>query len=166
MKIKELHLIAGYPSVFKDIPNVKIESLPLQGECTDVFLVTIDDRIAEEYKVTEMTKEYLNKGIGSFMFGYEDWMKYLNTEGFISFLRKLPNDEITALYTESVDDGSIDKYNFMKMKFNGNTITLYDHPSGHVGIIQDTPAAPWDDYAEGVYEDLVQGGEYKLFIEA
>jgi hypothetical protein len=166
MKIKELHLIAGYPSVFKDIPDVKIESLPLQGECTDVFLVTIDDKIAEEYKVTEMTKEYLDKGIGSFMFGYEDWMKYLNREGFINFLRELPNDKITTLYTESVEDGSIDKYNFMKMGFNGNTIILYDHPSGHVGIIQDSPIAPWDDYAEGVYEDLTMNDEYKLFIEA
>ena len=166
MKIKELHLIAGYPSVFKDIPDAKIKKLPLQGECTDVFLVTIDDKIAEEYKVTEMTKEYLNKGIGSFMFGYEDWMKYLNTEGFINFLEELPNDKITALYTESVEDGSIDKHNFMKMEFSGNTIILYDHPMCQVGIIQDSPVAPWEDYAEGVYEDLTMNGEYKVFIEA
>lgn len=68
MKIKELHLIAGYPSVFKDIPNVKIENLPLQGECTDVFLVTIDDKIAKEYKVTKITKDYQLKGISSFVF--------------------------------------------------------------------------------------------------
>ena len=68
MKIKELHLIADYPSVFKDIPNVKIENLPLQGECTDVFLVTIDDKIAEKYKVTEITRDYQLKGIGSFVF--------------------------------------------------------------------------------------------------
>jgi hypothetical protein len=68
MKVKELHLIAGYPSVFKDIPDVKIENLPLQGECTDVFLVTIDDKIAEEYKVTEITRDYLSNGIGSFVF--------------------------------------------------------------------------------------------------
>ena len=68
MKIKELHLIAGYPSVFKDIPSVKIESLPLQGECTDVFLVTIDDKLAKEYNVIEITRDYLSKGIGSFVF--------------------------------------------------------------------------------------------------
>jgi hypothetical protein len=68
MKVKELHLIAGYPSVFKDIPNVKIENLPLQGECTDVFLITIEDKIAEEYKVTEITRDYLQKGISSFVF--------------------------------------------------------------------------------------------------
>lgn len=68
MKIKELHLIAGYPSVFKDIPDVRIENLPLQGECTNVFLVTVDDKIAEEYKVTEITRDYLLKGISSFVF--------------------------------------------------------------------------------------------------
>ena len=68
MKVKELHLIAGYPSVFKDIPSAKIENLPLQGECTDVFLITIDNKVAEEYKVTEITKNYLIKGISSFVF--------------------------------------------------------------------------------------------------
>ena len=79
MKIKELHLKAGYPSVFKDIPDVKIKNLPLQGECTDVFLVTIDDKIAEEYKVTEMTREYLNKGIGSFIFGYDEEQEFIES---------------------------------------------------------------------------------------
>ena len=68
MKIKELHLIARYPSVFKDIPDVRIKNLPLQGECTDVFLITIDDKIAEEYKVTEITRDYQLKGISSFVF--------------------------------------------------------------------------------------------------
>jgi hypothetical protein len=28
-----------------------------------------------------------------------------------------------------------------------------------------TPVAPWEDYAEGVYEDFMMNGEYKLFIE-
>lgn len=66
MKIKEYHLKAGYPSAFKDIPGVVIESLPLQGECTDVFQITVDDKVAEQYKVTEMTRKYLTEGIGSF----------------------------------------------------------------------------------------------------
>ena len=68
MKIKEYHLKAGYPSAFKDIPGVVIKSLPLQGECTDVFQITVDDKVAEEYKVTEMTRQYLKDGIGSFEF--------------------------------------------------------------------------------------------------
>lgn len=68
MKIKEYHLKAGYPSAFKDIPGVEIKSLPLQGECTDVFEVTIDDKVAEEYKVTEMTLPYRMEGVGSFEF--------------------------------------------------------------------------------------------------
>lgn len=68
MKIKEYHLKAGYPSVFKDIPGVEITNLPLQGKCTDVFLITIDDSTAKEYKVTEMTRQYLSEGVGSFEF--------------------------------------------------------------------------------------------------
>lgn len=68
MKIKEYHLKAGYPSAFKDIPGVEIKSLPLQGECTDVFEVTIEDEIAEKYEVSGMTMTYLVEGIGSFEF--------------------------------------------------------------------------------------------------
>ena len=68
MKIKECHLKVDYPSVFKDIPRVEIKSLPLQGECTDVFEIMLDDKTAEEYKVTEMTLPYRMKGIGSFEF--------------------------------------------------------------------------------------------------
>lgn len=68
MKIKEYHLKAGYPSIFKNIPGVEITNLPLQGECTDVFEVTIDDETAEKYKVSGMTRQYLKDGIGSFEF--------------------------------------------------------------------------------------------------
>jgi len=68
MKIKEYHLKAGYPSIFKNIPGVEITNLPLQGECTDVFLITIDDSTVKEYKITEMTRQYLSESIGSFEF--------------------------------------------------------------------------------------------------
>ena len=92
--------------------------------------------------------------------------RYFDLMDFITFLNLLEDNKVTPLFTESVEDGSIEKYNFMKMMFSDNTIILYDHPMCQTGIIQDSPVAPWDDYAEGVYEDLTMNDEYKLFIEA
>jgi hypothetical protein len=92
--------------------------------------------------------------------------RYFDLMDFITFLNLLEDNKVTPLFTESVEDGSIEKHNFMKMMFSDNTIILYDHPMCHTGIIQDSPVAPWDDYAESVYEDLTMNDEYKLFIEA
>ena len=92
--------------------------------------------------------------------------RYFDLKDFITFLDLLEDNKVTPLFTESVEDGSIEKYNFMKMTFSDNTIILYDHPMCQTGIIQDSPVAPWDDYAEGVYDDLTMNDEYKLFIEA
>jgi hypothetical protein len=92
--------------------------------------------------------------------------RYFDLMDFITFLNLLEDNKVTPLFTESVEDGSIEKYNFMKMTFSDNTIILYDHPMCQTGIIQDSPVAPWDDYAESVYEDLTMNDEYKLFIEA
>jgi hypothetical protein len=92
--------------------------------------------------------------------------RYFDLKDFITFLNLLEDNKVTPLFTESVEDGSIEKYNFMKMMFSDNTIILYDHPMCQIGIIQDSPVAPWDDYAESVYEDLTMSDEYKLFIEA
>ena len=91
--------------------------------------------------------------------------RYFSKEDFISFLNLLECDKVTPLYTESVADGSTDTYYFMKEIFLGDEIILYQIYSGGVGIIQDTPVAPWEDYAEGVWEDLVRNGEFKVFIE-
>ena len=90
--------------------------------------------------------------------------RYFDLKGFITFLDLLENNKVTPLFTESVEDGSIEKHNFMKMMFSDNIIILYDHPMGQTGIIQDV--GPWEDYAEGVYEDLTMNDEYKIFIEA
>ena len=92
--------------------------------------------------------------------------RYFDLKDFITFLNLLEDNKVTPLFTESVEDGSIEKHNFMKMMFSNNTIILYDHPMCQTGIIQDTPVAPWEDYAEGVYEDLTMNDEYKLFIKA
>jgi hypothetical protein len=93
--------------------------------------------------------------------------KYLNSKDFIDYLREIKYDVPVKIYQECLEDNSVETYIFMRTKFNGNTIILYDNPNGmSVGIIQDTPVAPWDDYAEGVYEDLTMNDEYKLFIEA
>lgn len=92
--------------------------------------------------------------------------KYLNLQDFISFIKSLEEDKPTKLFTKSVEDGSIDSYIIMKLQFAKNTVVLYEIYAGGVGIIQDTPVAPWEDYAEGVYEDLTMNNEYKLFIES
>lgn len=92
--------------------------------------------------------------------------RYFDLKDFITFLDLLEDNKVTPLFTESVEDGSIEKHNFMKMMFSDNTIILYDHPLCLTGIIQVRPVAPWDDYVEGVYDDLTMNDEYKLFIEA
>ena len=92
--------------------------------------------------------------------------RYFNLEDFITFLKLLEEGKITKLYSECLEDGSIEKFNFLKIQFAVNEIILYDHPSGHIGIIQDTPVALWDDYAEEVYDDLTMNDEYKVFIKS
>lgn len=91
--------------------------------------------------------------------------RYFDLKDFICFLNLLEYNKETPLYTESVEDGSTDKHNFMKIKFSGNDVILYDHPSCTVGIIQDSPVAPREDYAEEVFGDLIQNGEYNMFIK-
>ena len=91
--------------------------------------------------------------------------RYFNLPDFIVFLNLLEDNKPTKLFTESIEDGNIAEYTFMKIKFNNNDIILYGTPYGCAGIIQDTPVTPWDDYAEGVFEDLICNGEYKVFIE-
>ena len=92
--------------------------------------------------------------------------KYFDLKDFITFLNLLKVGKTTKLYSECLEDGFVYTHKFLKMKFANSSIILYDHPSGHIGIIQDTPVTPWNDYAKGVYEDLVQEGEYELFIKA
>ena len=92
--------------------------------------------------------------------------RYFDLQDFITFLNLLEDNKPTELFTESVEDGSIGSYSFMKLQFAGETIILYESYCGGTGIIQDTPVAPWEDYAEGVYEDLTMNDEYKIFIEA
>ncbi len=91
--------------------------------------------------------------------------RYFNLKDFITFLNLLEENKATELCIEYTDS-SIEKYNFMMLYFNGNAIILYGNDNSHAGIIQDTPVAPWEDYAEGVFEDLVRDGDYKVFIEA
>lgn len=92
--------------------------------------------------------------------------RYFNREDFICFINLLEENKVTKLFSESIEDGSIDTYNFMKIRFAGELITLYEHYAGGIGIIQDTPVAPWEDYAEAVYEDLTRDDEFKVFIES
>lgn len=91
--------------------------------------------------------------------------RYFSKEDFITFINFLKDNKATNLFTESLEDGSIDTHVFLKMQFAGNTIVLYNHPSGSAGIIQDTPVAPWEDYVEGVFDDLTMNDEYRIFVE-
>lgn len=96
--------------------------------------------------------------------------RYFDLKDFITFLNLLEVDKPTSLFVESVTyeeevEGEIEECKFQKINFCGEDVILYDTLRGSIGLIQDTPAAPWDSYAEGVYEDLVQEGEYKLFIK-
>ena len=78
--------------------------------------------------------------------------RYFSKKDFISFINLLEGDKITPLHTECIEDKSTDVYYFKKVTFLSETIVLYQIYSGGVGIIQDTPVAPWEDYAEGVWE--------------
>ena len=91
--------------------------------------------------------------------------RYFSKKDFINFINLLEEDKITPLHTEYMEDKSTDVYYFKKVTFLNETIVLYQIYSGGVGIIQDTPVAPWEDYAEGVWEDLIRENEYKVFIE-
>ena len=90
--------------------------------------------------------------------------RYFSKEDFITFINLLEEDKTFKVFTESLEDGSVESHEFRKMKFAGETIVLYECYYGGIGIIQDTPVAPWEDYAEGVFEDLTREGEYKVFI--
>ena len=91
--------------------------------------------------------------------------KYLNAEEFVEFLDSLEPYKIVDVFTESEEDDSESAHKFMKMWFDNSTIILYTHPYACIGLIQDTPVSPWEDYAKGVYEDFTVEGEYKLFIK-
>lgn len=90
--------------------------------------------------------------------------RYFDLKDFICFLSLLEENKPSEVITES-QEGEINRYSFMKMQFGRNVIILYDTPYCNVGMIQDSPVAPWEDYAEGVFEDLTQLGECKMFIE-
>ena len=91
--------------------------------------------------------------------------RYFDLKDFITFLNLLEVGKTDELYSECLEDGFVYTHKFLKMEFGNSSIILYDHPSGHVGIIQDTPVSPWEGYAEEVYDDLIQNGEYRMFIK-
>ena len=91
--------------------------------------------------------------------------KELNLEAFIQFLNGLEYDKPKKVFTENLDDGYIDSYDFLRMNFKGNDIFLYESPYCNIGIIQDVPIAPWQDFAADVLELFEAEGEFKVFIE-
>lgn len=104
------------------------------------------------------------RNIGSLHLQRNSMRRYFDLKDFICFLSLLEENKPSEVITES-QEGEINRYSFMKMQFGKNLIILYDTPYCNVGMIQDSPVAPWEDYAEGVFEDLTQLGECKMFIE-
>jgi len=96
--------------------------------------------------------------------------KYLDLKGFTAFLEQLEVGKPTSLYVETIPyeeeiEGDIEECVFQKINFCGEDVILYDTLMGSFGLIQDTPVALWDDYAESVFEDLEHEGECKVFIK-
>lgn len=92
--------------------------------------------------------------------------KYLNSKEFIEYLKTLKTNIPVKVYTESMEDNTIEGYPFMRINFSNNDIILYTLPDNcTAGIIQDTPVSSWEDYAELVYDDLTVNDEYKVFIK-
>ena len=91
--------------------------------------------------------------------------KYLDLEGFISFIGGLELDKPEKFYTKSLEDGEVSSYSVKKEEFAGNFIYLYETPYCCVGTIQETPVATVEDYREGVFEEFEQEGDYNIFIE-
>lgn len=96
--------------------------------------------------------------------------RYFDLKDFIVFLNLLEVGKPTKLYVETIPyeeevEGDIEECVFEKINFCGEDIILYDTLRGSFGLIQDTPVAPMEDYAEGVFEDLEQEGECRVFIK-
>ena len=91
-------------------------------------------------------------------------MKEVTTwEEFAEFLNNLKEDEYYKVITKNLE-GNISEYTFKKTDFNGTTIILYDNPVYDVGIIQDSMFIPKEDFVEGVFENLQDNGECKVFV--
>lgn len=91
-------------------------------------------------------------------------MKKIDVDGFIEFIENLQVGVPSKVFARNLD-GEDESFSFLKIEFSGDTIVLYETYCGATGVIQDTPVAPWEDYAEGVYEDLNCDGECELFIK-
>lgn len=91
-------------------------------------------------------------------------MKHIDINGFINFIKTLEDNKPKKVI--AVDyDGNKDEFLFMKVPFAGWFVVLYENGYGAAGIIQDTPAVPFEDYAESVFDDLLREGECELFVK-
>lgn len=90
--------------------------------------------------------------------------KYLDLEGFQTFLSSLKEDTPASINYESTEDSTSDPLPFMKVKFAGVSMILCMMPSSMVTVIQDTPVAPIEDYISDLFSYL-SDKEHKLYIE-
>lgn len=90
--------------------------------------------------------------------------KYINCENFIQWLENLKLNNYYSLYVEK-DDSEPMEYLFLRVVFDGSDVIIHSCAYGGLGTIFDTPIAPWQDYAECLFNDLEDEGRYKLFIK-
>jgi hypothetical protein len=96
--------------------------------------------------------------------------RYFGLKDFITFLNLLEVDKPVSLFVERVTyeeeiEGETEECKFQKVNFCGEDVILYDTLRGSFGLIQDSPVAPREDYAEEVFGYLIQNGEYNMFIK-
>ena len=91
-------------------------------------------------------------------------MKKIDVNGFIDFIDNLKIGTPSKVYSKNIE-GEYESFSFLKIEFNGDTIVLYETYCGATGMIQDTPLASWEGYAEDIYEDFSCDGECELFIK-
>ena len=81
-------------------------------------------------------------------------------EKFIKFLEGIKEGEEKKITIKSEDN--IETIHCKKDSYKGNSFIIYEDVAMGVGVIQDSPVAPWQDYAEAFYEKLTNNGEYDI----
>ena len=88
----------------------------------------------------------------------------IDVNGFVEFLTNMEKNVQKEVFVENVD-GDVESVPFIKIDFNRSTVVLYENPVCSVGIIQDTPVAPFEDYVKEVFYDLENEGENRVMVE-
>ena len=97
--------------------------------------------------------------------------RYFSQQDFYYFLSLLEVDKEESLFVETIPyqeeiEGDVEECKFLKVNFYGEDIILYDNLRGGIDIIQNTPSAPWTDYAKLVFEILQNKGKCRIYLKS